>query len=266
MRSRYSGFTLIELLVVIAIIAILAAILFPVFAKAKEAAATSACLSNLSQLGKARQMYSDDHGGRLPLNFSWYGMENGNNHCEAYYMLLTRYTNNRTGSFVCPKAYPKQLPLDKNNKQMWAPGYYNCSATALWACGQVGIDPVKAYGYRLKPDEQYQATSYGALVYPFGGWSKNQADWEAFVPPFKRWAEKSLAKMVYLVECKYDFFIAHAQVQQRAETERTGGSGYMTPRHRDWNGIACLFYDGHVRVLDWEYFSKNAPRLTGTYY
>lgn len=63
MRSSRTtrGFTLIELLVVIAIIAILAAILFPVFAKAREAARTSSCLSNLKQQGTAFGMYFQDY-------------------------------------------------------------------------------------------------------------------------------------------------------------------------------------------------------------
>lgn len=59
------GFTLIELLVVIAIIAILAAILFPVFARAREKARTTACLSNLKQIGMAHLMYCQDYDERL---------------------------------------------------------------------------------------------------------------------------------------------------------------------------------------------------------
>ena len=58
---KRQGFTLIELLVVIAIIAILAAILFPVFAQAREAARTTACLSNVKQLSLGALMYVQDY-------------------------------------------------------------------------------------------------------------------------------------------------------------------------------------------------------------
>jgi prepilin-type N-terminal cleavage/methylation domain-containing protein len=70
MRSRNRAFTLIELLVVIAIIAILAAILFPVFARAKDQARKAKCLSNLGQLAKALNAYSNDYDGRLPVAYN----------------------------------------------------------------------------------------------------------------------------------------------------------------------------------------------------
>jgi len=66
-RLAERAFTLIELLVVIAIIAILAALLFPAFGRAKESGRSTACISNLHQLGIALQVYVDGNNNRLPV-------------------------------------------------------------------------------------------------------------------------------------------------------------------------------------------------------
>jgi prepilin-type N-terminal cleavage/methylation domain-containing protein len=68
-RLRKTGFTLIELLIVIAIIAILAGILFPVFAHVRRSSYQTESLSNLSQIGKAVQMYLADYDENLPPRF-----------------------------------------------------------------------------------------------------------------------------------------------------------------------------------------------------
>lgn len=62
MRGRRGGrgFTLIELLVVVAIIALLAALLSPALASARELAKSTACLSNLRQMGAMLSGYSED--------------------------------------------------------------------------------------------------------------------------------------------------------------------------------------------------------------
>ena len=66
------GMTLIELLIVLAIISILTAILFPAIARSREAARTTACLSNLQQLGKAIAIYQTDYDGYYPYGLDPY--------------------------------------------------------------------------------------------------------------------------------------------------------------------------------------------------
>ena len=60
------GFTLIELLVVIAIIGILASLLLPALASAKRRAKRTACVVNLSQIGKALSAFANENRERLP--------------------------------------------------------------------------------------------------------------------------------------------------------------------------------------------------------
>jgi prepilin-type N-terminal cleavage/methylation domain-containing protein/prepilin-type processing-associated H-X9-DG protein len=66
-RVGARAFTLMELLVVIAIIGALAALLLPTFARARESARSTACLSNLRQVGIALQIYVAENNNKLPV-------------------------------------------------------------------------------------------------------------------------------------------------------------------------------------------------------
>ncbi len=77
LRAAHAGFTLIELLVVISVIALLIALLLPALSRARGAAQSAACLSNLRQLQTCWLMYANDHGGTLPPNLSVYDLSTG---------------------------------------------------------------------------------------------------------------------------------------------------------------------------------------------
>ncbi len=76
MRKK-KGFTLVELLVVIAIIALLMGILMPALARVRQIAFRLVCGTNLSGIGKAMLIYSNDYEDELPRaggrNATWSG-------------------------------------------------------------------------------------------------------------------------------------------------------------------------------------------------
>ena len=63
---KRKGFTLVELLVVIAIIALLMGILMPALARVRQLAFRMVCGTNLSGIGKAMLLYSNDYEDELP--------------------------------------------------------------------------------------------------------------------------------------------------------------------------------------------------------
>jgi type II secretory pathway pseudopilin PulG len=67
---RLRRFTLLEILLVVSILAILIGLLLPAVFRARKYGDRARCQGNLLQLGKALEMYSQDHYGHYPYNCS----------------------------------------------------------------------------------------------------------------------------------------------------------------------------------------------------
>jgi len=93
------AFTLIELLVVIAIIAVLASLFLPVLGRAQRGARSTACLSNLRQIGLALDLYVHDNNNRLP---SCAPLPSVNTNLPSLALVLAPYLKTKA-IFQCPE-------------------------------------------------------------------------------------------------------------------------------------------------------------------
>ena len=124
------NFTLIELLVVIAIIGILAGLSAPALSAARESARNTACMNQLSQIGKATVMYHKNNAGYIPGNSSpgntgstdWNSATN-----PAYRLLRGGYLTGQRETvdaaimekyFKCPSDINDKFK-DDNNSYLW---------------------------------------------------------------------------------------------------------------------------------------------------
>jgi len=120
---RRKGFTLVELLVVIAIIALLMGILMPALARVRQLAFRLTCGTNLSGIGKAMLIYSNDYEDELPKaggrsstwgNLTNYAADNrkaafslandgsaGSATISSCFYLLVKYADVTPKSFIC---------------------------------------------------------------------------------------------------------------------------------------------------------------------
>lgn len=162
---KRKGFTLVELLVVIAIIALLMGILMPALAKVRQIAHRLICGTNLSGIGKAMLIYSNDYddefpraGGRnsnwsstianwmAPDRFTAYGLSpdgsSGMATITSSFYLLVKYAEVTPKSFICKG--------DAGTTE-FKPSDYNAGAKDLIDLWDFGPEAIKhcSYSYHM---------------------------------------------------------------------------------------------------------------------
>jgi prepilin-type N-terminal cleavage/methylation domain-containing protein/prepilin-type processing-associated H-X9-DG protein len=155
---KKKGFTLVELLVVIAIIALLMGILMPALARVRQIAYRLYCGTNLSGIGKAMLIYSQDYDDELPRagasNQGWSApianwastagsanaFQNGSSISSCFYLLI-KFAEVTPKSFLCKGDSDVKLfdPAEH--------GVQNRNIVDLWDFGQVDTQEHCSYAY-----------------------------------------------------------------------------------------------------------------------
>lgn len=120
---KHKAFTLIELLMVIAILSLLVSILLPALNRAREAARTVVCASNMRQIGRMFITYATDYRDFLPLGNtgSWAGAPDAfdglpKSHTWRDQLAATGYMQHQDNVAVRPKDSAKAMLYCPSNE------------------------------------------------------------------------------------------------------------------------------------------------------
>ncbi|HEX3357661.1 MAG TPA: type II secretion system protein [Tepidisphaeraceae bacterium] len=146
--ARRNGFTLTELMVVVGLIAVMISLLFPALGKARSAANSTACLSNLRQMGTAWTMYVTENRGRLP-DFIWNTPTNPDLSWQGYWLGILDNYHVKDDALLCPAAR-EAMPNKQPNKGFGTNNYAwngNFQAAGCGAKLNAATYRIGSYGY-----------------------------------------------------------------------------------------------------------------------
>jgi prepilin-type N-terminal cleavage/methylation domain-containing protein len=235
---KTKGFTLVELLVVIAIIALLMGILMPALARVRQIAFRMTCGTNLSGIGKAMLIYSNDYDDELPraggrgtewggsvdwdaaTRFAAYGLDAGGTGGKATitssFYLLVKYAEVTPKSFVCKADsgttefnladYPDRDAIVDELIKAWDFGGGSGDDAARYHCSYSYHHPYSVYALTSSSEPGMAvASDRNPWIKPLGGEAKN---FSLFKPDIQPWNGTS-------DDAKYGNAVAHQEDGQQ---------------------------------------------------
>jgi prepilin-type N-terminal cleavage/methylation domain-containing protein/prepilin-type processing-associated H-X9-DG protein len=148
-KPKY-GFTLVELLVVIGIIAVLIGILLPALNRAREAANTIKCASNLRSIGQGFALYESTFKGVLPPSVVYYGMQLDESSPPKQTVVYPQGAAGQSmplGGYIHWSALIKDPTLDQTDPSLLSTG-----AWQVYQCPSLengGVSPANTYPANL---------------------------------------------------------------------------------------------------------------------
>jgi prepilin-type N-terminal cleavage/methylation domain-containing protein/prepilin-type processing-associated H-X9-DG protein len=223
-RKKRSGFTLVELLVVIGIITVLIGVLLPVLSKARDAALTAQCMSNMRQDGIAVDQYIDDSHGFLPpyLLEGNYPASSGNPYIFRWLTSMYQTANART--WICPADNLQITVLPGEVGPQRGP-YQEFTGT------QTDV----YYSYAVNGDQPLSKN----LLYP--------ATNSSYFNPGLALKVQHSSSFMFLFETNEDALQTYGQP-----------SNYFRFNHRGNTAMNVLFLDGHVDSLTFSQMFPNS--------